>query len=212
VRRELWRAAVARLLGRRYFDEAYFERRFRVVDPWGFEHRAYEATKYARTLAALSRPRYSCALEMGCAEGVFTMQLAHHADALLAVDIADTALERARVRLRSIPHVRLQRHDVFADSLLGRFDLVVCSEVLCFAESSTALDDAIRRTLEMTIPGGEIVLTHLRIEREHRAGWDAADLLFGADSIHGRFARLAELEHVEHLVEEKYLIDTFRRR
>src|ERR1700744_4973631 len=55
-----------------YFDLLYAQR----SDPWDFATSPYEAAKYAATLAALPKPRYKNALELGCSIGVLTQQLA----------------------------------------------------------------------------------------------------------------------------------------
>ena len=50
---------------------AYFGRLFRTEsDPWGFDTSPYEAAKYDATLAALPRPRYRRAVEVGCANNL----------------------------------------------------------------------------------------------------------------------------------------------
>ena len=78
-----------------YFDALYAA----SPDPLDFETSPYEAEKYAATLAALPRPRYRRALEVGCAIGVLTALLAPRCDALLALDGAEAALDRARRRV-----------------------------------------------------------------------------------------------------------------
>jgi SAM-dependent methyltransferase len=193
-RREAWLAMLNRRLGRRRFSAQYFDRRFRVRDPWGYEWREYEAGKYQHTLAAVPRDRYATALEIACAEAVFTELLGPRVCDLLAVDISNTALKRARERTQHLHHVHFRNWDLFADPPLGRFDLIVCSEVLCFAERPAALTAAREKIVSMLAPGGDLVLTHLRIRSEHPGGWDADDLLFGADSIHPWFAEHPALE------------------
>ncbi|MFC7609312.1 SAM-dependent methyltransferase [Teichococcus aestuarii] len=60
---------------------AYFEALYAAdPDPWRFRDSAYEAGKYAATLAALERPRYGRVLEVGCSIGVLTKQLAGRCD------------------------------------------------------------------------------------------------------------------------------------
>jgi 2-polyprenyl-3-methyl-5-hydroxy-6-metoxy-1,4-benzoquinol methylase len=204
-------ARVARLFGRRYFTTEYFERRFEQPDPWGFEHREYERVKYQRTLDALPEQRYARILEIGCAEGLLTESLAERGTAVLATDVSERALSRARVRLADRRHVRFARSDVFADRLTERFDLVVASEVLCFAESLPMLDGAIERLTACIEPGGHVVLVHLRIATEHPTGWPPVDLLFGADVIHRRAASLPGLALLSEQWEDRYAISVYRR-
>ena len=87
-----------------------FEARYAAnPDPWDFETSAYEHEKYERTLAALGDRRYGRAFEAGCSIGVFTAMLAERCDDLLAVDIAQAAVDAARERLAAVNHVRIER-------------------------------------------------------------------------------------------------------
>ncbi len=54
-------------------EPAYFDGIYAASgDPWRFASSAYELSKYALTLEALPRERYSHALEIGCSIGVLT--------------------------------------------------------------------------------------------------------------------------------------------
>ncbi len=108
-----------------YFDEVYGN----CVDPWNFETSPYEAAKYAETTAALPPSRFHSALEIGCSIGVLTEQLAEHCDTLLAVDVSDRALDRARQRLAPKSQVRFARLQIPREMPDGRFNLIVLSEV-----------------------------------------------------------------------------------
>jgi SAM-dependent methyltransferase len=124
-----------------FFDELYADH----YDPWDFETSPYEAAKYAATVAAIpSTPRR--ALEIGCSIGVLTEQLARRVGALLAIDVSDAALERARVRN---PTVEFEKREIPEEYPEGDFDLTVASEVLYYLDAA-ALDatlDRIRGTL-----------------------------------------------------------------
>ena len=110
-------------LGAEYF-EAVHERR---DDPWGFETRWYEERKRDLTLASLPAQRYGRGLEIGCSIGVLTERLADRVDDLLAVDVPETAVERARARLGD--RAAVERRDVLEAFPEGTFDLIVLSEV-----------------------------------------------------------------------------------
>lgn len=112
----------------------YFERMFRETeDPWDLESSAYERDKYAHSLRALGGRRYPLAFEVGCAKGVLTRQLAQHCDALLAIDVSETALAAARDRCEPLDHVSFARM-VFPEHapIGGAFDLIVLSEVVYY--------------------------------------------------------------------------------
>ncbi len=78
-------------------------------DPWAFETSAYERDKRRATMAALPDRQFARGLEIGCAIGVSTADLASRCDAFLAVDISQAALSRAQERLSSRPQVTFQR-------------------------------------------------------------------------------------------------------
>ena len=142
-----------------YFDELYG----RDPDPWRFASSEYEAGKYAATMAALPRPHYASALEVGCSIGVLTDALAERCDALLAIDVADAALAQARARNAGHPHVLFERGQfpavMPAPMPANGFDLLLFSEMLYYLDRPT-LDDAARATLAMARPGADIVMVH----------------------------------------------------
>ena len=81
--------------------------------------------------------------------------------------------------------------DILRDPLPAIFDLVVCSEVLCFAETQQELIEVCQKIAAAVEPAGRVLLVNLRIAREHTSGWSAWDLAFGADSIHSTFERVS---------------------
>ncbi|WP_291425471.1 SAM-dependent methyltransferase [Deinococcus sp.] len=141
-----------------YFEHVYGN----SDDPWNFESSPYEAAKYARTLAALPRPRYARALEVGCSIGVLTALLAQQAEHLTALDVNVQALERTRQRLEQaglLSGVTLLQRRLPDELPPGPFDLVLLSEVLYYLgvdDLERALDAALVR-LET---GGTLLLVH----------------------------------------------------
>ena len=138
-----------------YFDDLYA----RNPDPWGFETRPYERDKYAATLAALPRPRYRDALEVGCSIGVLSRDLAPRCDRLLCLDAADAALERARARNPDRPDAEFRRARVPEEWPAGTFDLILLSEVLYYFVRDD-LSRVTERVLGSLRPGGDAVLVH----------------------------------------------------
>lgn len=152
-------------------------------DPWGFETSAYEAEKYAATLAALDRPRYAAAIEIGCSIGVLTAMLAASCDSLVGVDFAASALARARARCAALAHVRFARMRVPACWPEGDFDLIVLSEILYFLDRADieAVAARVRATLR---PQGRVLLVNYL---------GATDTPFGGDQAAERFIEAAAL-------------------
>ncbi len=139
---------------------AWFEAEYaRDPDPWRFATSEYERTKYADTLAALDPRRFASAFEVGCSIGVLTAQLASRCDRLLAVDVAEAALGRARQACAEWPDVRFARMRVPDEWPEGQFDLILLSEVLYYVEPSE-IDRVARSVLATLNPGGVALLVH----------------------------------------------------
>ena len=138
-----------------YFDQVYQANR----DPWNFETSPYEREKYAATLAALPRPHYAKAFEIGCSLGVLTAQLALRCGHLLAVDVSAAALTQARTRCANLPQVDLQLMHVPEEFPSQSFDLIVVSEV-GYYWSAADLARTADRLIGALEPGGQLLLVH----------------------------------------------------
>lgn len=162
----------------------FFDRLYQTdPDPWGFETSAYEAAKYAATLAALPKQRYGSAFEIGGSIGVLTERLAPRCDRLLSVDISAIAQARARERCQGLPQVRFQITNVPQEYPDKYFDLVLVSEVgyyWCLAD----LHQAQRQIYQSLQPGGHLLLVH----------WlhDAPRYPLRGDDVHNAFQDFAE--------------------
>ncbi|WP_027170811.1 SAM-dependent methyltransferase [Methylobacterium sp. 10] len=158
----------------------YFENRYADdPDPWQFTTSTYEAAKYAATLDALPKPRFASALEIGCSIGVFTEALASRCDALIGLDTAEKALEQARARCESLPHVRFERLHVPCQWPAGGFDLILISEVLYFLDADD-MSHLAKRILDALDPGGILVLVHWTgLTHYPQTGDEASDMLIG---------------------------------
>lgn len=148
-------------------------------DPWRFATSDYEAAKYDDTLAALGERRFASAFEVGCSIGVLTARLALRCDRLLAVDVADAALERARVACADLPWVSFARMQVPQDWPEGAFDLILFSEVLYYLGPAD-----IQRTAALSVaalvPGGAVLLVHWTGPTNYPVSGDEAAERFAA--------------------------------
>ena len=156
-----------------YFDALYQ----RSPDPWAFETSPYERRKYARTLSTLPRPHYRSAVEIGCSIGVLTHQLAKRCGALVAMDSAQRALDRARKRCRDMPHIRFVEGQAPQDWPAGVFDLVLLSEVIYYLDAGDVSRLA-ARVHGSVAPGGHVELVHWVRESDYPLSGDAAAELF----------------------------------
>lgn len=160
----------------------YFDRLYAASgDPWDFETSAYEAQKYAATLAALPRPRYECALELGCSIGVLTQLLAPRCETVLATDVSEAALARARARCARLSHVRFERCDLFTQFPAGTFDLILMSEVGYYFSASD-LEKLRAKIATALAPRGHLLLVHFTGETNYPLTADAVHESFLARS------------------------------
>ena len=187
-----------RELGADYFDAIYR----RHVDPWNYAASDYELAKYADTLGMLPPRRWHRALEVGCSIGVLTAQLAARCERLVAVDVSEVALDRARERCAGLAGVELRRLRIADEFPEGCFDLVLLSEV-GYYWTRDELDRAAPRLVESLALPGWLLLVH----------WTgvAADHPLSADEVHDRFAQLEGLRHAHGGRREGYRLDLYER-
>jgi SAM-dependent methyltransferase len=188
-----------------YFEDVYR----RKSDPWDFATSAYEAEKYAATLAALpGGDRFQSALELGCSIGVFTAQLAPRCQRLLAVDVNEIALAQARVRCAGLPGLQFQRR-ILPDEFPGAaadgspFDLIVMSEVGYYF-SPADLGRVRERMIAALSAGGLLLLVH----------WTprVPDYPLTGDEVHAAFLEhQPALAHLHGQRAESYRLDLFKR-
>lgn len=179
---------------REHFDNVHADR----DDPWRVTSRWYEIRKRAVTLASLPSERYASVLEIGCSIGVLTEALAGRADDVLAVDLSEEAVSRARLRLAARANVRVEQCDVVADLPSGPFDLIVVSEVGYYL-TAEQLSDLVTRTAAILRPGGDLVACHWR----HPEG----DFHQSGDDVHRIVRERSGLETVVLHQEDDFVLD-----
>jgi SAM-dependent methyltransferase len=103
-------------------------------DPWDFESSAYERDRCVQLLKMLDGRRYARILEIGCGAGYLTRLLAPHADRLVALDISQTAIERARALSAGQTGVDFRVANImdYKPQIDGPWDLVVFSDTICY--------------------------------------------------------------------------------
>ena len=103
-------------------------------DPWDFENSAYERDRCVQLLKMLEGRRYARVLEIGCGAGYLTRLLLPHADQIVALDISQTAIERARALSTGRTDVDFRVANImdYKPQIDGPWDLIVFSDTLCY--------------------------------------------------------------------------------
>ncbi|MGX5848435.1 SAM-dependent methyltransferase [Mesorhizobium sp. PL10] len=189
---------------------AFWNRHFATEDPWNYRS-LYEQEKYERQLEILPAGPIGRALELACAEGHFTRQLAPRVGHLTATDISAIAVGRARARCSDQPNVEFGVLDFAADTLPGGMDLIVCSEVLYYLDDLAELRRIAKKFAEALAPGGSFISAHAFVLRDNveKTGFDWNT--FGAQAISETLAVTEGLVLEQSIQTELYRIDRFRR-
>lgn len=183
-----------------------FERAYAAdPDPWRYETSDYERRKYAATLAAVPEGTIDRALELGCSIGVFTSRLQPRCRELVATDLSARAVRAARERLRRLGRaegVLIERRDLREGLPPGRFDLIVCSEILYYWRPDEALS-CLRRIERALVPGGSFVAVH----------WRGVDPTAPSDgeAVHRLLSARTGLAHLDSRHDPSYLLDRWER-
>src|SRR5215218_6640318 len=76
----------------------HYEQVWQTGDAWEFQSSPFEEQRYQQQLSLVNSRHHHAVLEIGCGSGVFTPMLAQVADHVLALDIAEAAIQRAKNR------------------------------------------------------------------------------------------------------------------
>jgi SAM-dependent methyltransferase len=114
----------------RGFMEGLWER----GDPWDLESSVYERDRCAQLLKMVEGRRYGRVLEIGCGAGYLTRMLSARADHIVALDISETAIERARSLSTGQTQVDFRVANVmnYKPQVDGPWDLVVFSDTIYY--------------------------------------------------------------------------------
>ncbi|WP_447768254.1 class I SAM-dependent DNA methyltransferase [Sphingobacterium faecium] len=183
-----------------YFKDIYD----RSEDPWNFETSAYEAAKYAATIAALPNKQEERVLEVGCSIGVLTRLLAQRCTHLLAIDVSQKALDIATRRCEHVRNVTFKKASFPKELTADQFNLIMVSEVAYYL-SAADWKAAIGALYERLVSGGHIVLVHWLPE--------VPDYPQTGDEVHDRFEQLMQdkMKSVFSNRAENYRIDVWAR-
>jgi 2-polyprenyl-3-methyl-5-hydroxy-6-metoxy-1,4-benzoquinol methylase len=171
---------------------------------WNFELPS-ERERYARILAAIARfcgsDNWGDALEVGCAEGLFTQLLGPRCDRLLACDISAVACRHTAERCHLLAQVSVKQLDLDNEAIPGQYDMVLAMDVLEFIHGRRRLQTVLEKLAKAVRPGGLLIFSGCRLPEELRHRWWMALFPEGADNIVGYLKRgrdLRALHEEEH--------------
>jgi peptidoglycan/xylan/chitin deacetylase (PgdA/CDA1 family) len=180
-------------------------------DPWSYAS-DYEQHKYEQTLS-LVPSGVRQAMEIGCAEGAFTVRLAEKVPSVLACDISTVALSRAARACSQLSNVTFMQLDLFKDDPPGGYELIVCSELLYYAPSRDQLAGAVRRISHALAPGGLFLSAnaHGLVDDEASSGFDW-DVPFAGKQIGETILATGLFDRVDEIRTAPYRIQMYRMR
>lgn len=156
-------------VGRDYLHALYSD----TSDPWDFEHSDYEQAKFAATRAALSRPRYTWAFELGCGNGQLARHLMEVCNRYTGMDAVAIAIEAAR---KAVPNATFI-HDFYPCPLpQDDFDLLILSEILYFLDHDSLCKLA--SDIAVVWPHAEVLCVSWLGETDHDLQGEAAIAIF----------------------------------
>ena len=143
---------------------------------WRFETEA-EQERYRAVMRAVAGFRapgsWGDVLEIGCAEGLFTKELAGRSGSVTAYDVSPVACDRTA---RTLPGVRVRCVDIEREEVPGAFDLVFLMCVLGTLHGRRTLTRASANIVRALRPGGLLIFNELRFHdpRVERSWWARA--------------------------------------
>jgi predicted TPR repeat methyltransferase len=147
----------------RFFDDLWSR-----GDPWALETSPYEEHRYRRLLDSLADRHYEKVLEIGCGAGAFTRLLAARASSICAIDVSETAINRARaIPCQSDGAIDYRVADVMQYDMAsgGPFDLIVMTETIYYLGWLHSFFDVgwlAHQLFEATREGGRLLLSNTR--------------------------------------------------
>jgi predicted TPR repeat methyltransferase len=155
-------------------------------DHWDYTTNPIELERFAIAVEMLddvrNGKRFTRAMEIACAEGVFTERLAPMCDSLLAVDFSEIALARAQERCERWPHVTFERWNLRSDPMPGSFDLLLVMDVLTLVRRPHRLRRIVAKLVNGMRSGDLMLACDFREEPSLRVlenSWVGRRLLFG---------------------------------
>jgi 2-polyprenyl-3-methyl-5-hydroxy-6-metoxy-1,4-benzoquinol methylase len=197
-------------------DPSSFDSIFSVKqDPWATTTSVSEAERFAVTFATLDasgRNRFGNAVELGCAEGIFTERVALRCDHLDALDFSEVALDRARARLTGHSGVTFRRWDMRHESLAGSYDLVIAMGVLTSLYRPGDVRRVTRSVIDAVKPGGFLLFSDVRQSPVFETAWWGSLVLRGGEQIRRLIGANPDLDTLSTAETPSHVFALYRRK
>ncbi len=149
----------------------YLEEKFTSPDPWKYFTSSYEQTKYRRQLDVIldRKPNPQKILEIGSAEGAYTIMLADHFPTaqITGIDLTAHAIKRAKENLRSYgDRIKLVNADIIKHEPLledSAYDVCIWSESVYYIGAQVSLSktyNLLKRIIGKLLPGGILIMAN----------------------------------------------------
>lgn len=141
-----------------------------IDDPWGLDWRPSQKFRYLTTLKLIknfvSFPKL--AIDIGCATGIFTVQVAEAYDGakIYGIDISEMMIHKAKTNYPSIEFHQLSISDVGSLTRLDKADLIICLESLYYLDQNERRQ-AISIIYESMSENGILVISSLYGKNPH---------------------------------------------
>jgi O-antigen/teichoic acid export membrane protein/2-polyprenyl-3-methyl-5-hydroxy-6-metoxy-1,4-benzoquinol methylase len=169
-------------------------------DPWDYAAVPFQVERILREVSILDsvRPssRFQNALEIGCAEGLFTEKLAPICNTLLAVDISGVALHRTQTRLAGQDHVQFALLDLRIDPIPDSYDLIVIIHALEYIRNPIDVRRIRTKLVNSLRPGGYLFIGTMEVAEIYENAWWGRFMLRSGQQINRFFAAHPALKTV----------------
>lgn len=161
-------------------------------DPWNYTTVSYQIDRIRLEMDMLDgvcgNARFGKALEVGCAEGIFTEELVSRCESLLAADISSVALARARHRLQGKESVQFAHWDLRVDPMPDTYDLIVIIHALEYIRNPIYIRRAREKLVNSLRPGGYLLIGTMKVADIYEAAWWGKFFLRSGRRINNFFA------------------------
>jgi 2-polyprenyl-3-methyl-5-hydroxy-6-metoxy-1,4-benzoquinol methylase len=172
-----------------------------LEDPWSYASAPCHVYRISREVEMLDAVRgdrrFEKAMEVGCAEGLFTEKLAPLCDSLLAADISSVALARARRRLQAYEQVQFAHWDLRVHPVQGIYDLIVTVHALEYVRNPFYIRRAREKLVNSLRPGGYLLIGTMKVGDIYEDSWWGRFFLRSGKRINDFFAAHPALKVIE---------------